>query len=118
VDLLLHARQAHAPLVVATQFLPEEVPILRPVMSAGILIVHRLEAEDAEKVAAQFGTHTTPMLTAQVDYETGLRQRGSVRWVEEFNFHPNDLKELPVGMAAVYARPTKRRMLVQVHRTE
>ena len=114
IDLLLQARQAKAPLVVATQFLPEEVPILRPVMSAGVLVVHRLEAEDAEKMSAQFGTHTSPMLTAQVDYETGASQKGSVRWVEEFNIHPNDLKELPVGVAAVYARPTQRRQIVRI----
>lgn len=116
VDLLLQARQARAPLVVATQFLPEEVPIRRPVMAAGVLIVHRLEAEDAEKVAAQFGTHTSPALTAQVDYESGGSEKGSVRWVEEFNVHPNELKELPVGVAAVYARKTQRRSLVRIHR--
>lgn len=117
VDLLLQARQAKAPLVVATQFLPEEIPILRPVMSAGILIAHRLEAEDAEKVAQQFGTHTNTMLTAQVDYQTGTSEKGSVRWVEEFNIHPNVLKELPTGVAAVYARPTHRRAIVRVNRT-
>jgi len=116
VDLLLQARQAKAPLIVATQFLPEEIPILRPVMSAGILICHRLEAEDAEKVAAQFGTHTVPMVTAQVDFEVGTSQKGSVRWVEEYNVHPNDLKELPVGMAAVLARPTQRRAVVKINR--
>ena len=116
VDLLLQARQAKAPLVVATQFLPEEIPILRPVMSAGILIAHRLEAEDAEAIAAQFGTHTVPLLTAQVDFETGGSQKGSVRWVEEYNVHPNDLRELPVGVAAVYARPTQRRHIVKVSR--
>jgi len=41
----LQARQARAPLLVATQFLPEDVPIRRPLLSAGVLIVHRLEAE-------------------------------------------------------------------------
>ncbi len=116
VDLLLQARQAKAPLVVATQFIPEDVPIRRPVMSAGVLIVHRLEAEDAEKVAAQFGTHTVPMLTAQVDYETGTSEKGSVRQVEEFNVHPNDLKSLPVGVAAIYSRPTQRQKLVSIAR--
>jgi hypothetical protein len=117
VDLLLQARQALAPIVVATQFIPEEVPIRRPVLGAGVLIVHRLEAEDAEKIAAQFGTHTTTALTAQLDYETGTSEKGSVRWVEEFNVHPNELKELPVGVAAVYARRSKRRSLVRVHRS-
>ena len=116
VDLLLQARQAKAPLIVATQFLPEEIPILRPVMSAGILICHRLEAEDAEKVAAQFGTHTVPMLTAQVDFEVGTSQKGSVRWVEEYNVHPNDRKQLPVGVAAVLARSTQRRAVVRINR--
>ncbi|MGO9584463.1 MAG: type IV secretory system conjugative DNA transfer family protein [Acidimicrobiales bacterium] len=114
VDLLLQARQARAPLVVATQFLPEEVPIRRPVLSAGLLIVHRLEAEDAELVASQFGTHTTPMLTAQVDYESGASEKGSVRWVEEFDMHPNVIKDLRVGMAAVVSRPGRRKALVQV----
>lgn len=117
VDLLLQARQARAPLVVAAQFIPEEVPIRRPVLAAGVLIVHRLEAEDAEKIAAQFGTHTTTALTAQVDHVSGTSEKGSVRWVEEYNVHPNDLKELPVGVAAVYARRTKRRSLVRIHRS-
>ena len=117
VDLLLQARQARAPLVIATQFLPEEVAIRKPVLSSGVLIVHRLEAEDADLVASQFGTHTTTALTAQVDFEEGTSQKGSVRWVEEYNVHPNELKSLPVGMAAVYARRSNRRQLVQVHRT-
>ena len=117
VDLLLQARQARAPLLVATQFLPEDVPIRRPLLSAGVLIVHRLEAEDAELVAKQFGTHTSPMLTAQVDYETGESEKGSVRWVEEFDIHPNELRSLPVGMAAVLARGSNRKALVRIYRT-
>ncbi len=114
VDLLLQARQARAPLVVATQYLPEEIAIRRPVLSAGLLIVHRLEAEDAELVASQFGTHTTPMLTAQVDYATGGSEKGSVRYVEEFDMHPNVLKDLPVGMAGVLSRRSGRKALVRV----
>lgn len=114
VDLQLQSRQAKAPLVLVTQYLPEAIPILRPVMSAGILLAHRLDAEDAESLAAQFGTHTVPMLTAQVDYETGTSEKGSVRYVEEYNVHPNDLKSLPNGVAAVYARPTQRRKIVSI----
>jgi len=117
VDLLLQARQARAPLVVATQFLPEEPAIRKPLMAAGILLVHRLEAEDAEPVAAQFGTRTATELTSQIDFETGTSQKGSVRMVDQYNVHPNDLRELPVGMAAVYVRPSNRRALVKVHRT-
>ena len=114
VDLLLQARQARTPLLVATQNLPQEPSILEPLMGAGVLIAHRVPAKFADALAAEFGTHTVPMLTAQVDYETGSTPKGSVRTVEEFNVHPNDIKELPIGMAAVYARMTNRRKLVQV----
>jgi hypothetical protein len=114
IDLLLQARQARVPLVVATQYLPEEVAIGKPVLSAGVLIVHRVEAEDADLIAAQFGTHTTTALTAQVNYETGESEKGSVRWVEEYEMHPNVLKELPVGMAAVFARRTGRKTVVRI----
>jgi hypothetical protein len=117
VDLLLQARQARAPLVISTQYLPEDPAIRKPILSAGVLIAHRVEAEDAEVIASQFGTHTTTALTAQLDYEEGTSKKGSVRWVEEYNVHPNVLKDLPIGMAAVFARRTKRRQLVRVHRT-
>jgi Type IV secretion-system coupling protein DNA-binding domain len=117
VDLLLQARQARAIIVVATQFLPEEISIRKPVLSAGALIVHRVEAEDAEVLAAQFGTHKTTNVTAQVEYDEGLSHKGSVRWVEEYNVHPNDLKALPVGVAAVYARRSRLQDLVRVYRT-
>ena len=117
VDLLLQARQARAPLVISTQYLPQDPAIRKPILSAGVLIAHRVEAEDAEVIASQFGTHTTTALTAQVDYNEGTSEKGTVRWVEEYNVHPNVLKDLPVGMAAVFARRTKRRQLVRVHRT-
>jgi len=118
VDLLLQAREAQTPLVVSTQFVPQDDSIRSPVMSAGMLIVHRLEDKDANGLAAEFGTHTVPMLTAQVDYDSGTSQKGSVRWVEEFNLHPNDLKELPIGSAAVYARRHMRRAIVRVNKLQ
>jgi hypothetical protein len=117
VDLLLQARQARCPLVVATQYLPEDAAIRKPVLSAGVLIAHRVEASDADVIASEFGTHTTTALTSQIDYDEGTTSKGSVRWVEEFNVHPNKLKELPVGIAAVYARKSQRRHVVRVQRT-
>ena len=116
VDLLLQARQARIPVLVATQYLPEEVSIRKPVLSAGVVIAHRLESDDAEIVASQFGTHTTPMLTRQVDYDTGESQMGSLRMVEEFDVHPNVLKSLPVGTAAVMSRTTGRKSVVSIQR--
>jgi ABC-type oligopeptide transport system ATPase subunit len=117
VDLLLQAREAKTPLVVSTQFLPEDASIRRPILSAGVLIIHRVEAEDAEMLAAQFGTHTAALHTSHVDYQAGGSTDGSVRWAEEFNVHPNVLKELPNGVAAVYARQTQRRTIVKVDST-
>jgi hypothetical protein len=116
VDLLLQARQARAPIVVATQYIPEEVAIRKPVLSAGLLVVHRLEADDAELLAAQFGTHTTSILTSQVDYTTGHSEKGSVRWGDEYDVHPNTIRELPNGMAAVLSRSTRRKEIVQIKR--
>jgi Type IV secretion-system coupling protein DNA-binding domain len=117
IDLLLQARQARVPLVVATQYLPEEVAIRKPVLSAGVLIAHRTEALDADLIAAQFGTHRTTNVTAQINYQSGESEKGSVRWVEEYNMHPNVLKELPVGVVAVFARRTGRKTLVRIART-
>jgi hypothetical protein len=115
-DLLLQARQARAPLVIATQYLPQDPAIRQPALSAGVLIVHRLEAKDADAIAAQFGTRKATEVTAQINYDEGTSEKGSVRQVEEYIIHPNELKMLPVGRVAVYARRSNRRELVQVNR--
>ncbi len=44
-----------------------------------------------------------------------MSEKGSVRNVEEFNVHPNEIRTLGVGIAAVYARRTDRQALVHVH---
>jgi hypothetical protein len=116
IDLLLQARQAQMPIVVATQYLPEEVPIRTPLMQAGVLICHRVGAQDAEALAAEFGTNQVPDVTSQIDFITGQMEKGSKRTVDEYNVHPNTLRELGVGMAAVYARRSNRRSLVHIHR--
>jgi len=114
VDLLLQARQAEVSVLLATQFVPEDIPIRQPALSAGVIITHRLEAGDAELVAAQFGTHRVPFVTSQVDYLTGESEKGSVRMEEEFDIHPNQLKSLKPGVAAVLSRGTQRKAVVQV----
>lgn len=118
VDLLLQARQARMSVVVATQFIPEDIPIRTPILSAGVMISHRVGDADAKAIAAEFGTHSVPRLTSQVDFETGTSEKGSVREVEEFNVHPNVLRQLPKGVAVVYARSSNRRQVVKVHRDE
>lgn len=118
VDLLLQARQARMPVVVATQYLPEEIRIRLPVLQSGVVIAHRLGHDDAEQIANELGTHKVPFSTAQVDFETGLSEKGSIRMVDEFNIHPNQLRTLPLGTAAVYSRRTERRHIVRIQRDE
>jgi len=114
-DLLLQASQAQMHVVVATQYLPEDIPIKTPLLQAGTLICHRIAAEDAETIAAEIGTRDAPELTDQVDYETGKSAKGTHRTVKQYRIHPDTLKELGNGATAIYARPSQRRELVQIH---
>jgi hypothetical protein len=119
VDLLTQAREARISVLLATQFLPKEVAIRAPALSAGVLIAHGLEGErDAEAVAAQFGTRTVPEITSQVDFETGETMKGSMRSAEQYVLHPNKLKKLGIGETAVLVRGEKsqRNALVSVER--
>ena len=118
INLLLQARQAKMSLVVATQFLPEDTAVRTPVLQAGTLICHQVAAPDADAIAAEFGTRKVPETTAQVDYETGKAPRGSVRTVEAYHIHPDDLKKLPIGYAAVYARASQRRTILHIHKDQ
>jgi len=87
------------------------------VLQAGLLVVHRLEAQDAEELAAQFGTKSAWKVTQQIDWETGTTAKGSVRDVEEYVVHPNLLRRLPVGQAAVRSVTTDRHAIVNIIRT-
>ncbi len=114
VDLMLQARAARMSIVIASQYLPESIPIRIPFLQAGVLICHRTSAADAEALAAEFGTHDAREMTSQVDFETGDSKLGTQRAVKEYNVHPDTFRELGVGMAAVYARASNRRALVRV----
>lgn len=114
IDLLLQARQASMAMLLATQVLPQEPDLHKAVLQAGLLVVHRLEAKDAEEVAAQFGTRSAWKVTQQIDWESGTSQKGSIRDVEEYVVHPNILRRLPVGSAAVRSVTTDRHAIVNV----
>jgi hypothetical protein len=113
-DLLLQARQADMPIILSTQYLPEAIPIRKAALQAGLLVIHRLEAKDAEDVAAQFGTRSAWKVTHQIEWETGRTEKGSIRDIEEYNVHPNTLRRLAVGEVAVRSVPTDRHALVRV----
>jgi hypothetical protein len=113
-DLLLQARQALMPTVISTQFIPETTALRKACLGAGLLIVHRVEAEDAEAIAAQFGTRRSSEVTHQVDYETGFSEKGSIRRVDKFNVHPNELRNFQTGQAAIKSVRKQRYTIVRI----
>jgi hypothetical protein len=115
VDLLLQARQADMPVVVSTQYLPEAIPLRRACLGAGLLLAHRVEAEDAEAIAAQLGTRSASDVTHQIDYETGFSEKGSIKRVEKYNVHPNELRTFEVGQVAYKCVPKKRYTICRVY---
>ncbi len=117
IDLLLQARQAKLPLVLSTQLLPQDPDLRSAVLQAGLLIAHRLQAADAEEIAAQFGTRSSWKVTHQIDWETAQTQKGTIRDVDEYVVHPNTLRQLPQGTAAVRSVQTARWGIVEVLQT-
>jgi hypothetical protein len=115
-DLLLQARGALMPTVISTQYVPVTVSLRKACLGAGLLIVHRIEAEDSEIIAAQFGTRGATDVTHQVDYLTGFSEKGSIRRVERFNVHPNELRNLLTGQVAVKSVSKRRYTIAQVYR--
>ena len=115
VDLLLQARQALMPIVVSTQYLPETVPLRKAFLGAGLLIVHRIEAEDSEVIAQQFGTRRGSEVTHQVDYGTGFSEKGTVKRVEKYNVNPNELRSFTVGQAALKSVHKQNYTIVRVY---
>ena len=115
VDLLLQARQARISLVLATQLLPTDEVIRKSVVQSGVLILHRVEAEDAAKLATQLGTHTVTEHSwspAQTPDET---DHISIRLVEKFTVSPNELRRLHrPGLAVVMSVATQRHATVQI----
>lgn len=114
IDLLLQARQAALPLVLATQYVPQDPDLAKACFQSGLLIVHRLVQQDAKDMAAQFGTKSEWKVTYQTDWQTGSTEKGSIRDVQGYVIHPNVLRTLPVGIAAVRSVVTDRTDTVAV----
>jgi hypothetical protein len=117
-DLLLQSRQAQMPVVIATQYLPEQVPIRIPALQSGVVIVHRLGYDDSQQIVNELGTKDAVKLTGKVDFATGEVPEGSARIGDKYQVDPNIIRTLPVGKAVVYSRRTERRSVVAVTRDE
>lgn len=115
VDALLQARQARMSFVLSTQYIPETESIRKAALSAGLLIAHRLESADAKDVSEQFGTkpHWEDVVQIGPEGPTGL---SSVRLVDVFRVHPNALRDMQRGFAAIRSVRRQRRAIVQIER--
>ncbi|WP_114565649.1 TraM recognition domain-containing protein [Spiroplasma phoeniceum] len=62
------------------------------------IVCHNIkDPNTAEYVASVFGTQETEKITRQLDFKNNTADMGSVRAVDEFIVHPNDLKTLKIG---------------------
>ncbi|CAB1053505.1 hypothetical protein [Spiroplasma endosymbiont of Danaus chrysippus] len=68
--------------------------------NVGNIIAHKVsDVESPEYIAKVFGTRTVEKITKQYDTKNKKSSKGSIREVEEYIVHPNDLKRLKTGQA-------------------
>jgi hypothetical protein len=115
-DLGFQSRQALMPLVISTQYIPATIELRKAALSAGLILAHRVESEDAETIAGQFGTRKRNELTHQIDFETGFAEKGSIRRVDGYNVNPNVLRTLKRGHLALLSVERERHAIVHVYR--
>jgi len=116
LDLLRQAREALASIVISTQHMPETFALQAACLGAGLLIVHRVATEDAQIIAAQFGTRPANDLTHQMDYANGFSEKGSVRRIDRYNVHPNEFRELTPGQVALKSVSMRQYAIVRIYR--
>jgi hypothetical protein len=116
LDLMRQAREALVSIVISTQHMPESVELQSACLGAGLVIAHRVAAPDAEMIAAQFGTRPSTDVTHQIDYVSGSTDKGSIRRVDKFQVHPNELREFEPGQAALKSASRRRYTIVRVYR--
>lgn len=109
VDIVNKARSAGFEAVIAFQSLSDidklesGEPLRRQIIqNCNCLIVQlQNDSHDAEELASLFGTETAVAETIQVDELEGATGMQSLRRVQEFVVHPDEIKRLKVGQAFV-----------------
>ena len=121
VDLLLQSREAGIVVVASSQFLPRDIALRAALLGAGVVVAHGVATQDADLLAAQFGTHPVSTYTTTVDHETGTATRSALRRDEDDTVPANRLRELGVGEAAlrvVKNRQPLRHRIIHVQRED
>ena len=116
LDLMRQAREALVSIALSTQHMPETYPLQAACLGAGLIVAHRVAAPDAEMIAAQFGTRPATDITHQIDYASGFSDKGSVKRVDKFHVHPNELREFVPGQAALKSVVKHRYTIISVYR--
>lgn len=107
VDIVNKSRSAGFECIISTQTLAD-IDSIDPTLASRILSNCNTfasgrvnDSKDAERIANQFGTYTDNDITLQVEKQHNFRkvesEKGSVREVERFKAHPNEIKNLQIG---------------------
>lgn len=119
-DLLLQARSAGVTLALSSQLLPQDPGLAAAVKGVGLVASLRVSDVDAQQVADLFGTYDALETTQQTGVAGGQTTHtgtGSVRTVQRYIAHPNEIKRLPDASAVVKLdQPGGRGRLVTVVR--
>ena len=122
LTILAQSRGSGLGTIIATQD-PEDYARVDPHLpyqvfaNTAVKIVHRLDNPNSAELAARaFGTQKAHELTHQIRNDRqALGLMGTVRAVDEFIVHPQIIKTLPVGLAAVSIKvPRSHAEIVQV----
>ncbi len=103
-DLLLQARSAGVTLALSSQLMPQDPVLAAAVKGVGLVASLRVSDVDAQQVSDLFGTYNALEVTHQSGEfggSTALTGTGSVREVQRYIAHPNDIKRLPDAIAVV-----------------
>jgi hypothetical protein len=111
--LLLQSRSALVSVVTGSQILGEDAMLRGALLGAGVIVAHTLAAPDAEPVAQVWGTTDRISLTTRLS-PAGETGDGTATAAEAYRFHPNLLRRLDVGQAALSVDGGRRSMLVQI----
>jgi type IV secretory pathway TraG/TraD family ATPase VirD4 len=102
-DLLRQAREARVGVVISTQQLPDARwarALRQTLLGAGLLVAHRLGADDAEAVARVIGSVRGARVTRSYEHGEEVGRR-SVTTVDRYAVEPDALQRLAIGEAMV-----------------
>lgn len=100
-DLLRQAREAAVGIVVATQHLPQDIALRQSLLSAGLVIAHHLDVDDASVVSALCGAIADYTPTRVIDAATRTWAPTSVSRSERAIVTPTDLISQKQGEVVV-----------------